>query len=95
MYHHPVVQVPAYCPRQHHPLKILALADHIRHAVPVRDPSDGLLDDRTSVQLRGGEMGGCTNDLDTSLVGAVVGSSTLKGRKEGMVDVDGMRLWQW
>ena len=51
-------------------------------------PNNILLNNRPLIEIRRDEVGGCPDDLDSPLVGLMVGFCALEGGEEGVVDVD-------
>ena len=52
------------------------------------DSGNALLNNGTLIQVRRDKVSSGTDDLDTALVGLVVGFGALEGRQEAVVDVD-------
>src|SRR6185503_294969 len=70
---HAAPHVQAYGPRQHDPLEVASLADHVLHRVAVAHAHHVLLDDRPFVELLGDVVGGRADHLDPAGVRLVVG----------------------
>lgn len=58
--------------------------------VPVCDACNCLVNDGACVQFRCRKMRRGTDDLDATFMGSMVGTRSLEGWKEGVVDIDGV-----
>lgn len=84
----PPLRHPLDSSRQHLALDVGALLDQVLGAHAVVDPSHALLDDGALVQVGRDEVGRGADDLDTAVVGLVVGLGALERGQEAVVDVD-------
>ena len=74
--------------RQHPALDVLADHRQLRRRHRVVHSLDILFDDRPFIEIQSHIVSGGPNQLHSSLVGLVVGTSSLEAGKEGVVDVD-------
>eukprot|EP01136_Pigoraptor_vietnamica_P025315 Opistho-1_new@79202 len=89
VHQHPVLGMPLDRARQGHALDIAAHGHELLGRQAVVDAGDLLLDDGSFVQVRGHVMGGGADQLDTALIGLVIGLGALEAGQEAVVDVDG------
>ena len=85
---HPVLGVPAHCLRQHPALDVLSLGLQHGHRVLVPGPRHVLLNDRPFIEVRRHVVRRRPDELDPARVRLSVRARPLKGRQEGVVNVD-------
>lgn len=73
---------------EHVAFDVAASVGQLLGAHSVVDPDDILLNDRTLVEIARDKVGSSANDLDTAIIGLVVGLGTLERGQEAVVDVD-------
>ena len=75
-------------PGKGQPFRVASLSNQITHFIPMTDVNSRLLNDRSVIEIFCDVMRGSTNQFDPSLPSTVIGLSTLKSRKERVMDID-------
>jgi len=83
-----ILKVKAHTASQGETLAITADPSQVDRSMEVLHVEHFLMDDRSSIQFPGSVVTGCSNQLHSAVVGALVGIRTRKGRKERMMNID-------